>query len=98
MQQPNTANNVDTESLKLLIQQLPQSRIRTAARRLGIADKVDGHYQRLAILRSQLQANLLCQPMRSSGGFESIESTIASPRCSRDAIAFCIFFVATTFV
>ncbi len=59
----NTANNVDTESLKLLIQQLPQPRVRTAARRLGIPDKVDGHYQRLGVLRSQLQAKLLSQPM-----------------------------------
>jgi hypothetical protein len=58
----NTANNVDTESLAVLIQQLPQPRVRTAARRLGIADKVDGHYQRLAVLRSHLQTLLLSQP------------------------------------
>jgi hypothetical protein len=58
----NTANNVDTEFLKLLIQQLPQPRVCTAARRLGIPDKVDGHYQRLAVLRSQLQTLLLSQP------------------------------------
>jgi hypothetical protein len=41
----DTANNIDTESLALLIQLLPQARIRTTARRLGIADKVDGKYQ-----------------------------------------------------
>lgn len=58
----NTANNVDTESLAVLIQQLPQPRVRTAARRLGIPDKIDGHYQRLAVLRSHLQAKLKSQP------------------------------------
>jgi hypothetical protein len=58
----NTANNVDIESLKLLIQQLPQPQIRTTARRLGIADKVDGKYQRLGVLRAQLQALLKSQP------------------------------------
>jgi hypothetical protein len=58
-----TADDTDTESLALLIQQLPQSRIRTAARRLGIADKVNGRYQRLAILRTQLKAKLKSQPM-----------------------------------
>lgn len=60
---PTIANNVDTESLTLLIQQLPQPRIRTAARRLGIADKVDGKYQRLGVLRSQLKAKLKSQPI-----------------------------------
>jgi hypothetical protein len=40
----DTANNIDTESLALLIQLLSQARIRTTARRLGIADKVDGKY------------------------------------------------------
>lgn len=58
----NTANNVDIKSLKLLIQQLPQTQIRTAARRLGIADKVDGKYQRLGVLRTQIQALLKSQP------------------------------------
>ncbi|BAY93664.1 MULTISPECIES: hypothetical protein [unclassified Tolypothrix] len=58
----NTANNVDTESLAVLIQQLPQPRVRTAARRLGIPDKIDGQYQRLAVLRSHLQTLLLSQP------------------------------------
>ena len=58
----NTANNVDIESLKLLIQQLPQPQIRTTARRLGIADKVDGKYQRLGVLRAQIQAKLKSQP------------------------------------
>lgn len=60
---PTTANDVDTESLILLIQQLPQPRIRTAARRLGIADKVDGKYQRLSVLRSILKAKLKSQPI-----------------------------------
>lgn len=58
----NPANNVDTESLKLLIQKLPQPRIRTAARRLGIPDKVDRKYQKLGVLRTQLQAKLKSQP------------------------------------
>jgi hypothetical protein len=58
-----TASNIDAESLALLIQQLPQPRIRTAARRLGIADRVDGRYQRLGILRTQLEAKLKSQPM-----------------------------------
>ncbi len=58
-----TADDTDTEFLAILIQQLPQTRIRTAARRLGIADKVNGRYQRLAILRTQLKAKLKSQPM-----------------------------------
>jgi hypothetical protein len=62
----NTANNVDIESLKLLIQQLAQPQIRTAARRLGIADKVDGKYQKLGILRTQLQAKLKSQPQEAA--------------------------------
>jgi hypothetical protein len=62
----NTANNVDIESLKLLIQQLPQTQIRTAARRLGIADKVDGKYQSLGVLRAQLQAKLKSQPQEAA--------------------------------
>ncbi|MBD2208250.1 hypothetical protein [Calothrix sp. FACHB-168] len=45
-----------------MIQQLAQPRVRTAARRLGIPDKIDGHYQRLAVLRSHLQTLLLSQP------------------------------------
>jgi hypothetical protein len=57
------ANNVNTEALALLIQKLPQSRIRTAARRLGIADRVDGKYQKLGILRMQLTGKLELQPM-----------------------------------
>ncbi|MBD2198359.1 MULTISPECIES: hypothetical protein [Calothrix] len=59
---PSITDNIDTESLTLLIEKLPQPRIRTAARRLGIADKVNGHYQRLAILRTQLKAKLTSQP------------------------------------
>lgn len=59
---PSTTDDIDTESLTLLIEKLPQPRIRTAARRLGIADKVNGHYQRLAILRTQLKAKLTSQP------------------------------------
>jgi hypothetical protein len=59
---PSITDNIDTESLTLLIEKLPQPRIRTAARRLGIADKVNGHYQRLAMLRTQLKAKLTSQP------------------------------------
>jgi hypothetical protein len=55
------SNNVNTEAVKLLIQQLPQTRIRTAARRLGIADRVDGKYQKLGILRKQLKDKLESQ-------------------------------------
>ncbi|BAZ40250.1 hypothetical protein NIES4101_62110 [Calothrix sp. NIES-4101] len=51
----------DTASLEELIQKLPQGRIRTAARRLGIADRVDGKYQKLAVLRMQLRAKLESQ-------------------------------------
>jgi hypothetical protein len=54
---------VNTEALTLLIQKLPQCRIRTAARRLGIADRVDGKYQKLGILRMQLKGKLESQPM-----------------------------------
>ncbi|AFZ01247.1 hypothetical protein [Calothrix sp. PCC 6303] len=60
----NTANNVDIESLQQLIQKLPQPRIRTAARRLGIADRVDGKYQKLAVLRTQIEAKLKTQPQQ----------------------------------
>lgn len=53
---------VDVESLALLIQKLPQTRARTAAKRLGISDKVDGKYQKLGILRIKLQEALKSQP------------------------------------
>jgi hypothetical protein len=59
---PSKKDQIDTESLKQLIQKLPQSRVRTAARRLGIADRIDGKYQKLAVLRMQLQAKLRSQP------------------------------------
>ena len=55
-------NSTNIESLELLIQKLPQSRIRTAARRLQIKDKVDGSYQKLGVLRAQLQEKLQSQP------------------------------------
>jgi hypothetical protein len=58
----SSKDEIDTESLKQLIQKLPQSRLRTAARRLGIADRVDGKYQKLAVLRMELQAQLRSQP------------------------------------
>jgi hypothetical protein len=60
MQAPATAHNI--ESLQLLIQKLSQSSIRTAARRLGIKDKIDGSYQKLGILRAQISAKLKSQP------------------------------------
>ncbi|OKH43223.1 hypothetical protein NIES2101_31020 [Calothrix sp. HK-06] len=59
---PTAAYDIDIESLELLIQKLPQSRVRTAARRLGIKDKVDGSYQKVGILRAQLQEKLKSQP------------------------------------
>lgn len=59
---PTMPDNTNLESLELLIQKLPQSRIRTAARRLGIKDKVDGSYQKVGILRAQLQEKLKLQP------------------------------------
>ena len=59
---PTAAHHTDIESLEILIQKLPQSRIRTAARRLGIKDKVDGSYQKVGILRAQLQEKLQLQP------------------------------------
>jgi hypothetical protein len=52
------ANNVNTEALALLIQKLPQSRIRTVARRLGIADRVDGKYQKLGIFENATQSEI----------------------------------------
>jgi hypothetical protein len=70
----NTANNLDTESLKLLIQQLSQSRVRTAARRLGIPDRVDGKYQKLEILRTQLKAKLQSQPMEVAQVFRGLKT------------------------
>jgi hypothetical protein len=60
MEAPATVYNI--ESLQLLIQKLPQSSIRTAARRLGIKDKIDGSYQKLGILRAQISAKLKSQP------------------------------------
>jgi hypothetical protein len=59
---PTAAHHTDIGSLELLIQKLPQSRIRTAARRLGIKDKVDGSYQKVGILRAQLSTKLKSQP------------------------------------
>jgi DNA polymerase III gamma/tau subunit len=59
---PLIAHHIDIESLELLIQKLPQSRARTAARRLGIKDKVDGSYQKVGILREQISAKLKSQP------------------------------------
>ncbi|RUT04034.1 hypothetical protein DSM106972_049480 [Dulcicalothrix desertica PCC 7102] len=52
---PTAPNSTNIKSLELLIQKLPQSRVRTAARRLEIKDKVDGSYQKLGVLRAQLQ-------------------------------------------
>jgi hypothetical protein len=57
-------NSIDTELLEHLIQNLGQSRIRTAARRLGIGDRIDGKYQKLAVLRTQIQAKLQTQPQQ----------------------------------
>lgn len=59
---PTAPNSTNIESLELLIQKLPQSRIRTAARRLQIKDKVDGSHQKLGVLRAQLQEKLQSQP------------------------------------
>ncbi|MDJ0733558.1 MAG: hypothetical protein QNJ47_05620 [Nostocaceae cyanobacterium] len=70
------ANSVDIESLVLLIQKLPQSRIRTAARRLGIADKVDGKYQKLGVLRTQLKAKLKSQPIEAVQVLKGIEAQL----------------------
>ncbi|MEA5574610.1 hypothetical protein [Calothrix sp. UHCC 0171] len=47
----NSNDEIDTESLETLIQNLPKTRIRTAARRLGIANKVDGRYEKVAVLQ-----------------------------------------------
>ncbi|GJD19885.1 hypothetical protein RIVM261_048410 [Rivularia sp. IAM M-261] len=58
---PTVADSTNIESLQLLIQKLPQSRVRTAARRLGIKDKIDGSYQKVGILRAQLQEKLKSQ-------------------------------------
>ncbi|PAX56123.1 hypothetical protein [Brunnivagina elsteri] len=68
------ANNVNTEALALLIQKLPQSRIRTAARRLGIADRVDGKYQKLGVLRMQLKGKLESQPMEVAQVLKGLET------------------------
>ncbi|RUT03842.1 hypothetical protein DSM106972_047560 [Dulcicalothrix desertica PCC 7102] len=57
-------DEVDVESLALLIQKLPQKRARTAARRMGISDKVNGKYQKLGILRMKLQEALKSQPQK----------------------------------
>ena len=62
----NSSDEIDTESLEKLIQNLPKTRIRTAARRLGIADKVDGRYEKVAVLRSHLQTKLKTQPQQVS--------------------------------
>lgn len=59
---PTALNSTNIESLELLIQKLPQSRVRTAVRRLEIKDKVDGSYQKLGVLRAQLQEKLQSQP------------------------------------
>ncbi len=58
---PAIANSTNIETLQRLIQKLPQSRLRTAARRLGIKDKVDGSYQKVEVLRAQLQEKLKSQ-------------------------------------
>jgi hypothetical protein len=68
------ANNVNTEALALLIHKLPQSRIRTVARRLGIADRVDGKYQKLGILRMQLKGKLELQPMEVAQVLKGLET------------------------
>jgi cellulose biosynthesis protein BcsQ len=70
---PSDKENIDVESLEQLIQKLPQSRVRTAARRLGIADRVDGKYQKLAVLRMQLQAKLESQPMEVAQVLRGLE-------------------------
>ncbi|RUS96610.1 hypothetical protein DSM106972_086330 [Dulcicalothrix desertica PCC 7102] len=77
---PTMPDNTDVESLQLLIQKLPQSRIRTAARRLGIKDKVDGSYQKLGILRAQLQEKLKYQPSEVEQVLSSIAATTSISR------------------
>ncbi len=72
------ANSVDTKSLTLMIQNLPQSRIRTAARRLGIRDRIDGKYQRLAVLRMQIQNKLKTQPQQVTRILNEIANTSKS--------------------
>ena len=74
----NKTNDIDTESLAFLIKQLPQTRIRTAARRLGIADKVNGKYQKLGVLRTQLQAKLKCQPTEVARVLNGLGTSSAS--------------------
>ncbi len=68
------SNKVDTEAIAILIQQLPQTRIRTAARRLGIADRFNGKYQKLGILRMQLKAKLESQPMEVAQVLRGLET------------------------
>ena len=59
---PTIADSTNIASLQVLIQKLPQSRVRTAARRLGIKDKIDGSYQKVGILRAQISAKLKSRP------------------------------------
>ena len=71
-------NSIDTESLEQLIRDLPQSRIRTAARRLGIGDKINGKYQKLAVLRTQIQTKLETQPQQVARILNEIANTSKS--------------------
>ena len=71
-------NSIDAESLEELIQNLPQSRIRTAARRLGIGDRINGKYQKLAVLRTQIQSKLKTQPQQVARILNEIANTSTS--------------------
>lgn len=53
---------VDREGLVLLIEKSKQKTIRSAAKQLGIAVRVNGRYQRLDYLRAQIKFFLKSQP------------------------------------
>ncbi|NJL11301.1 MAG: aminoglycoside phosphotransferase [Calothrix sp. SM1_7_51] len=54
--------DINIQSLENFITKLSSSHLRTVARRLGIADKLDGRYKGVAILRKQLKEKLSSQP------------------------------------
>jgi hypothetical protein len=74
----NNVDEIDTGTLEKLIQNLPQTRIRTAARRLGIADKVEGKHQKLGLLRMHLQTKLKTQPQQVAQVLNEIVSASKS--------------------
>ena len=63
---------IDSEALALLIEKGKQATIRSAAKQLGIAVRVNGRYQRLDYLRAQIKFILKFHPYQVAQVFSEV--------------------------